>query len=100
MAAPSFPCQGYVPCVPPAGLADRGSGPTSVSPGDPGFPWLARAEFMLLASLCRQAQGNKPAPSFSIAINKLQWVQLFCGFRPDFPTASRHLELEQLEDGK
>lgn len=57
--------------MPLAGLADRGSGPTGVSPGDPGFPRLARAEFMLLASLCRQAQGNKPAPSFSIAINKL-----------------------------
>lgn len=68
-------------------------------PRDPGFPRLARAESAQLASLCRQAQGNKPASGFSITSNKLYWVQLFCGFRPGFPTASRHLELEQLKDG-
>lgn len=95
VAAPSFPCQGIVSHVLPAGPADSGSWPTGV----PSFPRLARAESTQLASLCRQAWGNKPAPSFSITSNKLYWVQLFCGFRPDSPTVSRCLELEQLEDG-
>lgn len=77
-----------------AGSADWGSRPTGISLGTLGCP--------------RQGLCNCPAfvdrpkarSQHSALWVTLYGVQLLCGFRPGFQTASCHLELEQLKTGR
>lgn len=88
VAAPSFPCQGNVHHVL---SAEQGPRPTGISPGTLGCPGQGLCN-------CPAFEDRPEARSQHPALwVTLYWVQLFCGFRPDFPTASCHLE--QLKKG-
>lgn len=85
-AAPSFPCQSYVHHVHSAGLADWGSRPTDISLGTLRCPGQGLCN---CPALVDRPKVKSQHPELWVT---LFWVQIFCGFRPHFPTASCHLE--------